>query len=66
MGAVLVGRSKKRYNGPVEVRIMSLNDIILVGRAMFCSILKLPFDFIRRYIVQYILFTKKINSPAAQ
>ena len=31
MGSFLVGRSQKRYNLPVEVCFLSVNDIILVG-----------------------------------
>ena len=58
-----MGRSQRRYNRPVEVLILILNDIILVGRAMFCSILKLSFDLIRRYIVLYFLPKKSILLP---
>ena len=62
-GSFLVGRNQKRYNRPVEVWILSLNDISLVGRATFCSILKLSFDLIRRYIVLYFLPNKLILLP---
>ena len=40
-----------------------LNDITLVGRATFCSILKLSFDLIRRYIVLYFLPRKSVLLP---
>ena len=42
---------------------MGLNDITLVGRATFCSILTLSFDLIRRYIVLYFLQKKSILLP---
>ena len=47
----------------MEVYILSLNDISLVGRATFWSILKLSFDLIRRYIVPYYLPKKSILLP---
>ena len=47
----------------MEELILSLNDITLVGRATFCSILKLSFYLIRRYIVLYFLPKKTILLP---
>ena len=55
MGSFLVGRSKTRFNLPVEVSFLGVNDITLVGSATFCSFLKLSCDLIRRYIVLYFL-----------
>ena len=56
VGSLLVGRSQKTYNRPVEV-------CFLVDSATFCSILKLSCDLIRRYIVLYF-FTQKATCPA--
>ena len=63
MGSFLVGRSQKRYNRPVEVYFVSLNDITLVGSATFCSILKLSCDLIRWYTVLYFLPKRAILLP---
>ena len=46
------------YNRPVEVCILSLNDLTLVGSATFCSILKLSCVLIRWYIVLYFFYPK--------
>ena len=40
---------------PVEVCFVGVNNLTFVGRATFCSILKLSFDLICRYIVLYLL-----------
>ena len=50
---VKISRGKKRDNRPVELWFLALKDKSLVGRAMFCSILKLSIDLICRYIVLY-------------
>ena len=63
MESFLVGRSQKRYNRPVEVYFVSLNDITLVGSATFCSILKLSCDVIHRYTVLYFLPKRSILLP---
>ena len=63
MGSILVGRSQKRYNRPVELFFVGLNNRILVGSAIFCFILKLSGGLIRCYIVLYY-FTQKATSPA--
>ena len=42
---------------------MSLYDIALVSRAMFCSILKLSCDIIRRYTVLYFLPKRSLLLP---
>ena len=39
----------------MDVCFLSVNDKTLVGSGTFCSILKLSFDLIRRYIVLYFL-----------
>ena len=51
------------YNRPVEVCILSPNDLTLVGSATFCSILKLSCVLIRRYIVLYFLQKKSFLLP---
>ena len=53
VGSFLVNRSQKRYNRPVEVCFLSVNDKTLVGSVSFCSILKLSCDLILCYIVPY-------------
>ena len=55
MNSYLVCRSQKRYNRPLEVCFLSLNNLTLVGTATFCLILKLYFDLICRNIVLYFL-----------
>ena len=47
----------------MEVSILGLNDISLVGRATFCSILEVSFYLIRRYIVLYFLPKESILLP---
>ena len=44
MGSFSVGRSQNRFNQPVEVYFLSVNDLTLVGSATFCSILSLGFN----------------------
>ena len=60
----LVDRSQKRYNRPVEVYFVSLNEITLVGSATLCSILKLSCDLIRLYTVLYFLPKMSILLPS--
>ena len=47
----------------MEVCFVGLNDKTSVGRATFCSILKLSFDLIRQYIVLYFLPKNSILLP---
>ena len=63
MGSFLVGRSQKRYNRPVEVCCVGLNDKTLVGSATFDQILKLYCGLIHRYIVRYFC-NQKATSPS--
>ena len=63
MGSFLVGRSKTRFNRPVEVSFLGVNDITLVGSATCCSFLKLSCDLTRRYIVLYFLTKRSFLLP---
>ena len=63
MGSFFVGRSQKRYNRPVELCFVGLNDRTLVVSATFCSILKLSCDLIRRYIVLGFLPKRSLFLP---
>ena len=63
MESFLVGRNQKRYNWPVEVCFVSLNNITLVGSATFCSVLKLSCELLRRYTVLYFLPKKLLLLP---
>ena len=47
MGSFLVGRNYKRYNRPVELCFVGLNDRTLVGSAIFCFILRLDYGYQR-------------------
>ena len=65
VGSVFVGRTQKRYNRPVELCFVGLNDKTLVGSATSDLILKLSCGLIRRYIVLYFC-TQKATIPADQ
>ena len=60
MESFLVGREQIRYNWPVEVCFVSLNNITLVGSATFCSFLKLSCELLCRYTVLYFLPKKSL------
>ena len=60
MGSLDVRGSQERYDRPVELCFLSLNDRTLVGSAIFCLILKLSCGLIRRYTILYFL-PKKSN-----
>ena len=50
-------------NRSVDVCFLNVNDETLVGHGTFCSILKLSFDLICRYIALYFLPKKSLLLP---
>ena len=58
----LVGRSQKRYNRPVELCFVGLNDRTLVDSAIFCFILKPSCGFIYFLIKKATSLAKELKN----